>query len=79
MPNYEQLGRELERRGKTEDIKRIAESPDGQKLSQMINPAEIEQAAKSGDSDALRNMLSQVLSTDEGKRLAESVKKIMES
>ena len=79
MRNYEEIGRELERRGKADEIKRIAQSADGQRLSQMIDPAEIEQAAKNGDSAALQSMLSRVLSTDEGKRLAESVKKMMQS
>ena len=37
-----------------------------------------ERAAKSGDTAALKNILSQVLSTDEGKRLAEKLKKAME-
>ena len=32
MQNFEQLGRELERRGKTDDIRALAQSPDGQKL-----------------------------------------------
>ena len=79
MRNYEEIGRELERRGKAGEIKRIAQSADGQRLSQMIDPTEIEQAAKNGDSAALQSMLSRVLSTDEGKRLAESVKKMMQS
>ena len=79
MRNYEEIGRELERRGKADEIKRIAQSADGQRLSQMIDPTEIEQAAKNGDSAALQSMLSRVLSTDEGKRLAESVKKMMQS
>ena len=33
MQNFEQLGRELERRGKTEQIKQLAESEDGAKLA----------------------------------------------
>lgn len=78
MQNFENIGKELSRRGKTEDIKRIAESADGQRVSRMIDSKALEQAAKSGDNAALRNILSSVLSTDEGKRLAESVKKLMQ-
>lgn len=77
MRNFEQLGRELERQGRTEDIKRLADSEDGQKISRMIDAAAVENAAKSGDSEALRKMLAQVLSTDEGKRLAEDVRRLM--
>ena len=78
MQNFEQLGKELQRRGKTDDIKRLAESEDGLRLAGMIDAGRLEQAAKTGDADALRAMLGSVLSTQEGKRLAESVRKMME-
>jgi len=78
MQNFEQLGKELERRGKAEDIKRLAESEDGIRLAGMINPQQIEQAAKAGDSETLKALLSSVLQTQEGKRLAESVRKMMQ-
>lgn len=78
MQNFEQLGRELEKRGKTEDIKRIAGSPEGQRISRMVDSSAIEQAARSGDSAALKNILGSVLATEDGKRLAESIRKMME-
>lgn len=78
MQNFEQLGKELQRRGKTDDIKRLAESEEGLRLAGMIDSGKLEQAAKSGDAEALRAMLGSVLSTQEGKRLAESVRKMME-
>lgn len=78
MQNYEELGRELERRGKTDDIKRLAQSEDGLKISRMVDAAAVESAARSGDSEAIRKMLSQVLSTEEGKRLAENLRKMMD-
>ena len=77
MQNFEQVGRELERRGKTDKIKALAESADGQRLSQMVDAEKIEQAAKSGDGDSLRRLLSSVLGTAEGQRLAENLKKLM--
>ena len=70
MQNFEQLGRELERRGKTEQIKQLAES---------IDANAVEQAAKSGDGEALRSLLGSLLSTQEGKRLAESVRRMMDN
>lgn len=79
MQNFEQLGKELERRGKTGDIKKLAESADGMKLADMIDSQKLESAARNGDSEALRAMLGQLLSTQEGKRLAENVRKIMGS
>lgn len=78
MQNFEEIGRELERQGKTDVIKRLAESDDGLKLSRMVDAGAIEQAARNGDGDALKAMLSQVLNTAEGQRLAESVRKLME-
>ena len=79
MQNFEQLGRELERRGKTEQIKQLAESEDGVKLAKLIDANAVEQAAKSGDDEALRSLLSSMLSTQEGTRLAESVRRMMEN
>lgn len=79
MTNLENLGRELEKRGKTDALKKIAESEDGQKLSRMFDAGAVEQAAKSGDTAALKNILSQVLSTSEGQRLMENVKKAMQN
>lgn len=78
MQNFEQMGRELERRGKTEDIKRLAESEEGLKLAGMIDSRKLESAARSGDTEALRSMLGQLLSTQEGKKLADNVRKMME-
>ena len=78
LQNFESIGRELERRGKTEEIKKIAESADGQRLSRMIDPKAVESAARSGDSEALKSILGSVLSTAEGQRLAESVKRLMQ-
>ena len=78
MQNFEQLGKELERRGKAEDIKKIAESANGMRLAGMIDPLKIELAARSGDADTLKALLHSVLQTQEGKRLAENVRKMME-
>ena len=77
MQNFEELGRELERRAKTDKLKALADSQDVQKLGKMIDPAAVEQAAKSGDSNAIRSLLSSVLSTEEGRRLAQSVQQLM--
>lgn len=79
IKNFEQLGRELEKRGKTEEIRQLAESADGQRLGKMLDQGAIERAAKSGDAAALHSLLGAVLSTEEGKRLAENVRKMMES
>lgn len=78
MQNFEDLGRELSRRGKTEQLKALAETDDVQRLSKMVDSAAVEKAAKTGDGDALKAILSQVLSTAEGQRLAQSVQQMMQ-
>ena len=77
MQNFEELGRELERRGKTEKLKALADSSDVQKLGKMLDPGEVERAARSGDSQAIKDLLSSVLNTREGQRLAQSVQQLM--
>ena len=77
MANLEALGRELERRGKTGDLKRLAESADGRKLGRMIDTRAVEQAARSGDAAALSALLRSVLSTEEGKRLARQAENLL--
>lgn len=77
VDKFEDVKEELMRRGKTDDIKRLAESEDGQKISRMIDSEKLRQAAKSGDGKALHELLSAVLSTDEGKRLAENIRKML--
>ena len=78
MQNFEDLGRELSRRGKTEQLMALAETDDVQRLSKMVDSAAVEKAAKTGDGDALKAILSQVLSTAEGQRLAQSVQQMMQ-
>ena len=78
MQNFEQLGRELQRRGKTEQIKALAETAEGARLAGMIDQGALEKAAKSGDAEALRALLGGVLRTEEGKRLAESIRRVMQ-
>ncbi len=79
MQNLETIGRELQRSGKAEDIRKLAASEDGQKLSAMLDGKAVEQAARSGDSEALRSLLEQVLRTREGQRLAENIQKLMQN
>ena len=76
--NLEDLGRRLQQSGKADKIKEIAQSDAGARLSIMLDARAVEAAAKSGDNRALKNMLSQILSTEDGQKLAQSIKKIME-
>lgn len=76
--DFEKLGRELQRQGKTEKLKSLADSEEGRAVSRMVDAEAVQKAVKSGDAAALKSMLSQVLSTSEGQRLAESLKKAIE-
>lgn len=78
MKDLERLGEELGRSGKGERLKSLADTAEGKAVSRMVDQEKLERAAKSGDTAALKDILSQVLSTDEGKRLAEKLKKAME-
>ena len=78
MQNFEQLGRELRQRGKTDAIKALAETEESRRLAGMLDRGALEQAAKSGDSETLRALLGGVLRTEEGKRLAESIRRVMQ-
>jgi hypothetical protein len=43
----------------------------------MLDADSLARAAKSGDGEALRSALGTVLSTEEGKRLAERIRRMM--
>lgn len=78
MNDLEKLGGQLEKSGKSDRLKSIAESDDGKAVGRMVDAEAVRKAAGSGDMAALQNILRGVLSTDEGRRLAESLKKAME-
>lgn len=74
---FEKIGKELQRQGKTEKLKSLADSEEGKAVSRMIDAEAVQKAAKSGDAAALKTILSQVLSTSEGQRLAQNLKDAM--
>ena len=78
MQNFKALGEELKRSGKAEGLKNLAESADGQKISRMLNMDAVEKAAREGNAEAMQSIVKNVLQTDEGKRLAESLVKLMQ-
>ena len=78
MQSFEDVQRELARSGKGAELNALAQSADGEKLSAMLDGEKLQKAAQSGDAASLRAMLGTVLGTEEGRRLAESIKKLME-
>lgn len=76
--NLEELSRRLQQSGKADKIKQIAQSDAGTRLGSMLDSKAVENAAKSGDDQALRRMLAQILSTEDGQKLAQSIRQIMD-
>lgn len=77
MKNFESVEKKLVESGKADKIKAIADSADGQRLIGKLDTQKVEQAAKSGDGEALRGILLEVLGTGEGRRLAEKLQQAM--
>ena len=77
MKNFQSMEKQLVESGKADKIKAIADSADGQRLAGKLDAKKVEQAATSGDAEALRGILLEVLGTGEGKRLAEQLQKAM--
>ena len=70
MQNFRDMERKLAESGKTDAVRAIAESKDGQQLLQKLDTNRVERAVQSGDSEALRQILMDVLKTGEGRRIA---------
>ena len=78
MQDMQNMMRALEQSGKAALLQQLAESEDGQQLSRMVNAAEVEQAAKSGDQAALQRVLTQVMRSKAGRRLAQQLEEAMQ-
>ena len=78
MKDLERLGSELKKSGKSDALMKLAESADGKAVSRLVDAEAVGKAAKNGDMAALQDILRGVLSSDEGKRLAESLRKAMQ-
>lgn len=78
MKDLDALKQELARDGRLKRLQAIADSTDGQRFADALDAQMIEQAARTGDTELLRQILTQVLSTDAGQRLAGKVKDAMQ-
>ena len=78
MQDLEKLAQELRQRGRTRELRALAESADGRKLGERVDGAALEKALRSGDSAALREILQGVLRSAEGQRLAENLRDVMQ-
>ncbi len=70
--DFEKLEREMRA---TRELGAVADSPEGRRLAAQLDSEALSTAAKRGDTEALKAMLTQALSTPEGRALAEKVQK----
>ena len=77
MNNVEQMRRALDRQGKSEELRRLADSADGQMLARGLG-GELERAAQAGDAAAMGAALQKLLQTGEGRRLAGQLRQLLE-
>lgn len=78
MKDLDALKQELAHDGRLQRLQAISDSTDGQRFADALDAQKIEQAARTGDTELLRQILTQVLSTDAGQRLAGKVKDAMQ-
>ncbi len=70
--DMDKLARELRSKGK---LDALADSPEGRALSARFDGAALREAVEKGDTVAMQDVLRRVLSTPEGRALAEKVQK----
>ena len=79
MKNFEDMERKLAASGKTDAVRAIEESKDGQQLLKKLDTDRVERAMQAGDGEALRQILMDVLKTGEGRRIAKQLSDTMNS
>lgn len=76
MNDFDKISKDLLKGGKAGEINNVVNSSEGKKIGKMVDGNALKKAISSGDKDTVNRIMSQVLSTDEGKALA---KKLSES
>ncbi len=64
--------------GKKNDLQSLASSRDGEAVREILANGGFEDAVRHGDTDAIRNTLSQAISTDAGSRLLRQLQRLMD-
>ena len=78
MTEAEKIFKDIEASGRGAELEKIARSREAQNLSGVFNAGELEMAARSGDTEMLRRIITRLMETGDGRRLAENVRKMME-
>jgi phosphopantetheine adenylyltransferase len=71
MNGIEDISRAIRESGKEREFDAIAASPEGKKVGSMVDTQKAQRAVQDGDTAALKEILQQVLQTEDGRALAE--------
>lgn len=63
--------------GKKQELQKLADTSDGQKVKAMLQNGGLEGALEKGDTEAVKKTIMGVMNTDAGSRLFEELKKMM--
>ncbi len=75
--DIEKITGELEKSGKADKLRELADSEDCRALGAMLDAAAVAKAVAKGDGEAINGILRQVLSTEEGRRVAQKINEAM--
>ena len=73
------LSKEMKSKKTMQTVKRLAESEDVAALAKTIDQNALRSAAEKQNPEVMRAVLQQLLSTEEGRRLAQKVKAAMDN
>lgn len=73
MKEFEKAEREIMSGDKADIVKRAVDSKEGRSVGKMVDGAALKKAVLTGDSKTVSAILGKVLSTEEGKTLADRV------
>lgn len=73
------LSKEMKNKKTMQAVKRLAESEDVAALAKTIDQNALRSAAEKQNPEVMRAVLQQLLSTEEGRRLAQKVKAAMDN
>ena len=77
MNNFSELEKQLRGNPNAERLMKAADCAEGRRITQSLDQAAVEKAAKTGDTAALQGILAQVRSTPDGKALARKLQQAM--
>ena len=76
MQDLEKMGKALFESEKGRSLQSLMESDTARALERKLDAEAVEKAARSGNAAALQSILTQVLSTEEGRALAQQLSKM---